>query len=98
MQVDDGANLVPAKIRVIAISENGTDWDYIAKANIVKISGVFSAVPGQYSLATKTIIRITMVDGSAFDIEAQRVQNQAGWSGGTSAALNAALSDIAAWL
>ena len=96
MFIDDGVTVGAAD--VIIIGQNATDVDYIAKSQIVKFTGVFSAVPGQYPFPTKTIVRITFADGSAFDIELQNVANQVTWNTGTQAGLNQALLDLSIML
>lgn len=51
-----------------------------------------------YPYDVMTIINVTMADQSRLELELQECTNQATWNLGTLAALNAAMSDINAWL
>src|ERR1022692_3176129 len=95
-QIVNGLSIGNNKTEVIAISPNGTDWDYIMKQNILMLGFVYfdntTITPRNYPYPTKTLLKITMVGDLDVIWELQDISNQPGWSTGTQAGINQALS------
>ena len=75
---------------------DGTTWyTRLTKANVLSITSSFIAAPAStYEFDTVTKIRFNLVDGSNFNVEAQKILNQPTWNDGTQGALNTAIGDL----
>ena len=112
--VDNGANLTPALPKVIAMSPDGVNWDYVQKSQIRKITPVYIAFVQQsdanrgYPFMDWCQVHIEMTNGNSIKFDCQGVQNQNGWvtagvrTGGTAPTtedgLKQAINDITGWL
>lgn len=82
----------------VAVSTDGANWDYL---KVASVTGVWNAFADEnYGYAQKSIIILTLDDGSKITFDSQTVSasTQPGWAGGTKAKWQQAKDDIASWL
>lgn len=95
MHIEDGVNVDVTWTGTILIGDGTTWYTRLTNANVLSITSSFIAAPAStYEFDTVTKIRFNMVDGTNFNVELQKVQNQNTWNNGTQGDINIAIGDL----
>lgn len=104
--IADGATLAAAYAGYIAVSQDGTNWNYIngigcsvGKHGININTTAPNSHPERGASAKTYMVVVTNGEGSSvLKFDPNKVLNQAGWLGGTIAKAQQAVDDIASWI
>lgn len=95
MHIEDGVNVDANWTGTILIGDGTTWYTRLTNANVASITSSFIAAPAStYEFDTVTKIRFNLTDGSNFNVELQKIQNQNTWNDGTQGAINVAIGDL----
>lgn len=104
--IEDGAAINLAFAGFIAISPDGTNWDYINGADCTvgkyRINISATAPNNHPARGQETgwmiVVKRNDVDGPILKFDVNKVENQSGWSTGTLAGADQAVQDITSWI
>lgn len=100
IHIDNGININPAWTDHIAVSTDGTNWTPINKLGL-HVQDRFTNHNNASPLVDDSVdsfISLKTTEGYVLFFDVTKVQNQAGWLGGTRDKLRQAVSDITGWL